>query len=90
MYGRSVAVGRIINAVHRLNEKLITIWKSEGSHGLVYHRYLGTPRVPADIRTLSLTQTHVRNVSCNPGCTCYERREDDAHVRRAKLRFPSL
>lgn len=36
-------MGRIINAVHRLNEKLITIWKSEGSHGLVYHRYLGTP-----------------------------------------------
>lgn len=23
-------MGRIINAMHRLNEKLITIWKSEG------------------------------------------------------------
>lgn len=31
MYGRSVVVGHTINTVHWLNEKLITIWKSEGS-----------------------------------------------------------
>lgn len=83
MYGRSVAVGHIINAVHRLNEKLITIWKSEGSHDLVYHRYLGT-RVPTDLRFFDPDARAERELQRG---TCYQNRT--MHMCRVKLWFHS-
>lgn len=67
MYGRSAAVGHIINAVRRVNEKLITIWKSEGSLG---H---GSPTLAWKVLVsrrigISSTQTHV----CGLPDTWYE------------------